>query len=98
MKRYQLAAATAATQVGSRVSCRNRPVASVCMLFMHLFCLNTIFDHRRVDIIAQVEYVLHDGLHIYPVWDLLLLLLCRAAFHCRIIAHWRSGQEELVRS
>ena len=29
---------------------------------------------------------------------LLLPILCRAAFYCRIIAHWRSGQEELVRS
>ena len=28
----------------------------------------------------------------------LLPILCRAAFYCRIIAHWRSGQEELVRS
>ena len=29
---------------------------------------------------------------------LLLPILCRAALYCRIIAHWRSGQEELVRS
>ena len=28
----------------------------------------------------------------------LLPILCRAAFYCRIIAHWRSGQEEFVRS
>ena len=36
-----------------------------------------------------------------PATTLLLLLLpilCRAAFYCRIITHWRSGQEELVRS
>ena len=33
-----------------------------------------------------------------PSQVLLLPILCRAAFYCRIIAHWRSGQEELVRS
>ena len=34
----------------------------------------TIFDQRRVDIIEQVEYGVHDRLHIYPVWNLLLPL------------------------
>ena len=27
----------------------------------------TTFDHRRVDIINQVEYGVHDRLHIYPM-------------------------------
>ena len=50
---------------------------------------------------AQVADHLSDAAYVVvPVLLLLLLLpiLCRAAFHCPIIAHWRSGQEELVRS
>ena len=39
---------------------------------LHLY---TIFDQRRVDIIDQVEYGVHDRLDIYPpVCDLLLPL------------------------
>ena len=34
----------------------------------------------------------------YARYLLLLLLLCKAAFYFCIIARWRSGQEELVRS
>ena len=32
----------------------------------------SIFDQLRVDIFDQEEYGVHDRLHIYPVWDLLL--------------------------
>ena len=34
----------------------------------------------------------------YSRYLLLLLLLCKAAFYCCIVARWRSGQEGLVRS
>ena len=35
--------------------------------------LSTIFDHRRVDINAQVEYGVLDRLHIYLLCDIVYL-------------------------
>ena len=48
-----------------------KPFLSTCLLYVtinlfYLYLYYTIFDQRRVDIINQVECVVHGRLHIYP--------------------------------
>ena len=62
-----------------------------------------MFDQRRVDVIDEVEYEVHDRLHIYPLRGIFYFPWHRhqiegpTAFSVSSERHWQSGVNEIAK-